>query len=303
MNIIYKTNFKDLKLKNRGKVRDIYEFDNYLLIVATDRISAFDVVMNEPIPFKGKILNQISKFWLTTTKHIVANHFITDDVRQYPPECLKYADVLDGRSMLVKKCKSLAIEAIVRGYIAGSGWKEYLKTQSICGIPLPSGLKEFQRLPEPIYTPSTKEEVGHDVNVNFEYTVAILGEELANKIQEISLDLFKFASNYLESKGIILADTKFEFGLDDKDNLLLIDEVLTPDSSRFWLLEDYAPGKPQYNFDKQVLRDYLESLAWNKVPPPPPLPEEVINQIVEKYKEAYKKIIGEDFDESKNQKL
>ncbi len=298
MTTIYKTNFEDIKLKNRGKVRDIYEFDNFLLFVATDRISAFDVVMNEPIPSKGKILNQISKFWLTKTKDIIANHYITDDVRQYPSACQKYADVLDGRSMLVKKCKPLPIEAIVRGYIAGSGWKEYQKTQSICGIPLPEGLQEFQKLPEPIYTPSTKEEIGHDINVNFDYTVNLLGQELANRIKETSLNLFKFASSYLEGKGLILADTKFEFGLDNNGNLTLIDEVLTPDSSRFWLSEDYAPGKPQYNFDKQVLRDYLESLAWDKVPPPPPLPPEIINKIVEKYKEAFKRIIGKDFDEN-----
>jgi phosphoribosylaminoimidazole-succinocarboxamide synthase len=296
MEPILKTNFPNLKLKNRGKVRDIYDLGNVLLFVATDRISAFDVVMHEPIPYKGIILTQISKFWLTNTTHIVPNHFITDDVTNYPDECKEYSETLRGRSMLVRKCKPLPIEAIVRGYIAGSGWKEYKKSGTICGIPLPEGLVEFQKLPEPIFTPSTKAEVGHDENVDFEYAKNILGTELAEKVRDISLNLFNFASNYLESRNLILADTKFEFGIDENGELILIDEVLTPDSSRFWLKEDYAPGKPQYNFDKQVLRDYLESLNWNKVPPPPHLPEAIIKQIVEKYKEAYQRIIGKPFE-------
>jgi phosphoribosylaminoimidazole-succinocarboxamide synthase len=296
MEPILKTNFPNLKLKNRGKVRDIYDLGNVLLFVATDRISAFDVVMHEPIPYKGIILTQISKFWLTNTTHIVPNHFITDDVTNYPDECKEYSETLRGRSMLVRKCKPLPIEAIVRGYIAGSGWKEYKKSRTICGIPLPEGLVEFQKLPEPIFTPSTKAEVGHDENVDFEYAKNILGTELAEKVRDISLNLFNFASNYLESRNLILADTKFEFGIDENGELILIDEVLTPDSSRFWLKEDYAPGKPQYNFDKQVLRDYLESLNWNKVPPPPHLPEAIIKQIVEKYKEAYQRIIGKPFE-------
>jgi phosphoribosylaminoimidazole-succinocarboxamide synthase len=252
--------------------------------------------MHEPIPYKGIILTQISKFWLTNTSHIVPNHFITDDVTNYPDECKEYSETLRGRSMLVRKCKPLPIEAIVRGYIAGSGWKEYKKSGTICGIPLPEGLVEFQKLPEPIFTPSTKAEVGHDENVDFEYAKNILGTELAEKVRDISLNLFNFASNYLESRNLILADTKFEFGIDENGELILIDEVLTPDSSRFWLKEDYAPGKPQYNFDKQVLRDYLESLNWNKVPPPPHLPEAIIKQIVEKYKEAYQRIIGKPFE-------
>jgi len=296
MEPILETNFPNLKLKNRGKVRDIYDLGNVLLFVATDRISAFDVVMHEPIPYKGIILTQISKFWLTNTTHIVPNHFITDDVTNYPDECKEYSETLRGRSMLVRKCKPLPIEAIVRGYIAGSGWKEYKKSGTICGIPLPEGLMEFQKLPEPIFTPSTKAEVGHDENVDFEYAKNILGTELAEKVRDISLNLFNFASNYLESRNLILADTKFEFGIDENGELILIDEVLTPDSSRFWLKEDYAPGKPQYNFDKQVLRDYLESLNWNKVPPPPHLPEAIIKQIVEKYKEAYQRIIGKPFE-------
>lgn len=293
MGIIYRTALPDLNLRNRGKVRDIYDLGDFLLFVATDRISAFDVVMNEPIPYKGTILSKISKFWLEKTKNIIPNHFITDNVLQYPEPCRKYAKELEGRSMLVRKCSPLPIEAIVRGYVAGSGWKEYRKSGTICGIPLPPGLVEFERLPEPIFTPSTKEEVGHDINVDFNYTVGVLGKELAERVRNISLDLFKFAAEYLEQRGLILADTKFEFGLDENRDLILIDEVLTPDSSRFWLKEDYEPGKPQYNFDKQVLRDYLESLGWDKVPPPPQLPKEVIDKIVEKYKEAYSRIIGE----------
>ncbi|MCX7880096.1 MAG: phosphoribosylaminoimidazolesuccinocarboxamide synthase [Ignavibacteria bacterium] len=293
---LYKTDFPDLTLKNRGKVRDIYDLGEYLLFVATDRISAFDVVMNEPIPYKGKILTQISKFWLERTKEIIPNHFITDKIEEYPESCWKYRDSLEGRSMLVRKCKPLPIEAIVRGYIAGSGWKEYQKTRTICGIPLPEGLVEFEKLPFPIYTPSTKEEVGHDINVDFEYTKQVLGEELASRVRDVSLKLYEFASEFLEKNGLILADTKFEFGLIDGNELILIDEVLTPDSSRFWLKEDYAPGKPQYNFDKQVLRDYLESLNWDKTPPPPHLPEEIIAKIVEKYKEAYFRITGEKID-------
>lgn len=293
MEPIYKTNFPKLNLRNRGKIRDIYDLGNYLLFVATDRISAFDVVMNEPIPYKGVILTKISKFWLESTNHIVPNHFVTDNVYEYPAECMEYREQLDGRSMLVRKCKPLPIEAIVRGYIAGSGWKEYQISRTICGIPLPDGLLEFQKLPKPVYTPSTKEDVGHDINVNFEYTVAVLGEELANKVKDISLQLYSFAEDFLNSRGIILADTKFEFGIDESGQLILIDEVLTPDSSRFWLKEEYQPGKAQYNFDKQVLRDYLESLGWNKVPPPPPLPKEIIQKITEKYKEAFFRITGE----------
>ncbi len=297
MNALFQTDFPKLKLKNRGKVRDIYDLGGYLLFVATDRISAFDVVMDDPIPYKGIILTQISKFWFGKTKHIIANHFLTDDVAEYPDECKEYAPPIARRSMLVRKCKPLPIESIVRGYITGSGWKEYQKTQTICGIKLPAGLVEYQKLPEPIFTPSTKEEVGHDINVNYDYVVSTLGEELAEKIKNVSLELFTFASSYLENRGIILADTKFEFGLDENNDLILIDEVLTPDSSRFWLAEDYAPNKPQYNFDKQVLRDYLESIGWNKVPPPPKLPSNVIEKIVSKYKEAYFRIIGEQFQE------
>lgn len=292
MEIISKTNFENLHLINRGKVRDIYDLGNSLLFVATDRVSAFDVIMNEPIPLKGALLTKISKFWLEKTRHIIPNHFITDNVDQYPSECLEYRSQLEGRSMLVRKCKPLPIEAIVRGYIAGSGWKEYKKTRAICGISLPENLVEFQKLPEPIYTPSTKEDVGHDINVDFSYTITILGEELAVRVKEISLKLYTFAEEYLERRGLVLADTKFEYGIDGNGELILIDEILTPDSSRFWLKEEYSPGKPQYNFDKQVLRDYLESLGWNKLPPPPNLPQKIIKKISDKYREAYYRITG-----------
>lgn len=293
MDIVYKTNFENLHLRNRGKVRDIYDLGNFLLFVATDRISAFDVVMSEPIPSKGLLLTKISKFWLNKTRHLIPNHFITDNVVQYPPECLEYCTQLEGRSMLVRKCKPLPIEAIVRGYIAGSGWKEYKQTGAICGVSLPESLVEFQKLPEPIYTPSTKEEFGHDINVDFGYTITLLGEELARRVKEISLKLYTFAEAYLDGRGLVLADTKFEFGIDENCELILIDEVLTPDSSRFWLKEEYSPGKIQYNFDKQVLRDYLESLGWNKLPPPPNLPQDIIEKISDKYREALYRITGE----------
>lgn len=293
MDIVYKTTFKNLHLRNRGKVRDIYDLGNFLIFVATDRISAFDVVMNEPIPSKGLLLTKISKFWLNKTRHLIPNHFIIDDVDQYPPECLEYRAQLEGRSMLVRKCKPLPIEAIVRGYIAGSGWKEYKKTGAICGVSLPENLVEFQKLPEPIYTPSTKEEVGHDINVDFAHTATLLGEELARRVKEISLKLYAFAEEYLDGRGLVVADTKFEFGIDENGELILIDEVLTPDSSRFWLKEEYSPGKQQYNFDKQVLRDYLESIGWNKLPPPPNLPQDIIEEIRDKYREALYRITGE----------
>lgn len=293
MDIVYKTTFKNLHLRNRGKVRDIYDLGNFLIFVATDRISAFDVVMNEPIPSKGLLLTKISKFWLNKTRHLIPNHFIIDDVDQYPPECLEYRAQLEGRSMLVRKCKPLPIEAIVRGYIAGSGWKEYKKTGAICGVSLPENLVEFQKLPEPIYTPSTKEEVGHDINVDFAHTATLLGEELARRVKEISLKLYAFAEEYLDGRGLVVADTKFEFGIDENCELILIDEVLTPDSSRFWLKEEYSPGKQQYNFDKQVLRDYLESIGWNKLPPPPNLPQDIIEEIRDKYREALYRITGE----------
>ena len=292
MSIVYKTDLPGVLEPRRGKVRDIYEMDKYILIVATDRISAFDVIMNEPIPEKGKILSQISISWFNRTKHIIRNHFISNIVADYPTEFQKYKEQLEGRSMLVKKCKPLPIECIVRGYVAGSGWKEYKVSKSICGIPLPEGLLEYSRLPEPIFTPSTKAEVGHDENISPEQAAKMIGKELADKIADVSIKLYKFGADFLEKNNIILADTKFEFGTDEEGELYLIDEALTPDSSRFWLKEEYAPGKPQINFDKQVLRDYLESLDWNKQPPPPKLPQEIIERTLEKYKEAFRRIVG-----------
>jgi phosphoribosylaminoimidazole-succinocarboxamide synthase len=291
MGTIYKTEFKNLKLFRSGKVRDVYEFDDSLLIVATDRISAFDVIMNDPIPGKGEILSKISAFWFSKTKSIIPNHFITNDVSQYPKECQPYAQELKGRSMMVQKCKPLAIECIVRGYITGSGWKEYLKQGTVTGIPLPQGLVEFQKLPEPLFTPSTKAEEGHDENISFEQASEIVGKEIAKKVSDVSIALYKFGAEYLEQNNLILADTKFEFGLDENNNLILIDEALTPDSSRFWQKDVYKPGKSPVQFDKQILRNYLLSLDWNQKPPAPKLPVEIVIKTAEKYKEALNMIV------------
>ncbi len=291
MGPIFKTNFEDLKLFRSGKVRDVYEFDDSLLIVASDRISAFDVIMNDPIPGKGEILSKISVFWFDITKSVIPNHFITNNVEEYPEVCRKYASELKGRSMLVKKCKPLAIECIVRGYITGSGWKEYLKQGTVTGIPLPSGLVEFQQLPEPIFTPSTKAEEGHDENISFDKAADIVGKEIAEQVRDTSIALYKFGAEYLEKNNLILADTKFEFGLDENNNLILIDEALTPDSSRFWQKDVYQPGKSPVQFDKQILRNYLLSLDWNQKPPAPKLPDEVITKTGEKYQEALDMIV------------
>lgn len=292
MNTIYKTDFPNLNLIHRGKVRDIFDLGDKLLFVATDRISAFDVIMDTPIPGKGSILSGISSFWFSKTTHIIPNHFLTSNVDDYPEECQPYKDELTGRSMIVKKCKPLPIEAVVRGYLAGSGWKEYKVSSTVCGIPLPTGILEFGQLPEPIFTPATKEEVGHDENIDFERMISIVGLEISNKVKSKAIELYNFAWNYMNQRGIILADTKFEFGIDSDNNLILIDEALTPDSSRFWLKEKYEPGKSQYNFDKQVLRDYLETLDWNKMPPPPQLPDSIVALTLEKYNEAYNRITG-----------
>jgi len=286
---VFETNFQDIPLIRRGKVRDVYDLGECLLFVATDRISAFDVIMNEPIPGKGIILNKISEFWFNNTKHIIDNHFISSNIEDYPDICKKYRQVLDGRSMIVKKCTPLPVECIVRGYIAGSGWKEYQKSQTICGIPLPSGLKEFEKLPEPIFTPSTKADAGHDENISPEKAKQILGEIVFDLIEKASIELYKFAANYLDQRGIILADTKFEFGTID-GKIILIDEALTPDSSRFWLKANYAAGVPQTNFDKQILRDWLESTGWDKQPPPPELPPKIIRGTLEKYQMALEMI-------------
>jgi phosphoribosylaminoimidazole-succinocarboxamide synthase len=291
---VLKTDLADLGSRHQGKVRDIYDLGDRLLLVATDRISAFDVVMADPIPDKGRILTQISAFWFRLLAEITPHHLISLDVGDFPPACQPHREVLAGRTMLVKKTRPLPVECIVRGYLAGSGWADYQKTGAVCGIPLPPGLKESDRLPEPLFTPSTKAELGtHDENITFEEAAASIGSDLAARVREISLALYRRACAWAEPRGIILADTKFEFGEINGD-LLLIDEVLTPDSSRFWPREDYAPGRAQKSYDKQYLRDYLESLGWNKQPPPPPLPPEVVANTRAKYLEALKNLTGED---------
>lgn len=286
------SHMEDLKLLKRGKVRDIYEIEDKLLIVASDRISAFDVVMEDPIPDKGRILTSISLFWFEQLKHIVDNHLLSADVSSYPEACRKYGKELQGRSMLVKKADPLPVECIVRGYLSGSGWTEYLAKQSVCGIPLPPGLSESARLDEPIFTPSTKEEQGlHDQNISFEKAAEILGDRVAGEIRSLSMEIYKSGRDLAAKKGIIIADTKFEFGIRD-GKVILIDEVLTPDSSRFWPMNGYSPGGPQSSFDKQFLRDYLNTINWPKKPPPPKLPEEVVRKTREKYLEALASLTG-----------
>jgi phosphoribosylaminoimidazole-succinocarboxamide synthase len=283
---VFETDFPELKLLKRGKVRDIYDLDDKLLLVATDRISAFDVIMPNPIPQKGKILTQISLFWLDIMKPIVPNHLITSDVSQYPPECHPYYDILNGRSMLVKKTNPLPVECVVRGYLSGSGWNSYMENGEVCGIKLPNGLKESDKLPVPIFTPSTKEEIGiHDVNINFNEVVNLIGKTRAEQIKDLSVRIYTRGAEYAANKGIIIADTKFEFGMNG-EQLILIDEILTPDSSRFWPKAPYQPGGSQLSYDKQYLRDYLISIKWNKTPPAPQLPQEVIENTRQKYMEA-----------------
>lgn len=287
---VIETNFKGLNLIKRGKVRDIYDLGEKLLMVATDRISAFDVVMQDPIPEKGKILTRISLYWFDIMKSLLPNHVISGNVDDYPESCKPYMDVLRGRSMLVKKAEPLSIECIVRGYLSGSGWKDYLASGEICGIKLPQGLKESDRLPEPVFTPSTKAEKGlHDININFNEAANIIGKELAERVKNISIAIYKKGADLAHKKGIIIADTKFEFGILDND-LILIDEILTPDSSRFWPLESYQPGGPQKSYDKQYLRDYLLSIRWNKKPPAPILPQNVISNTQNKYQEAFQQL-------------
>jgi phosphoribosylaminoimidazole-succinocarboxamide synthase len=289
---VKQTDFPGLKLVNRGKVRDIYDLGDTLLMVTSDRISAFDVIMNEPIPDKGKVLTQISKFWFSQMEDIIPNHIISTDVSEFPAVCQPYADVLEGRSMLVKKAEPLAAECIVRGYVSGSGWKDYKATGSICGIKLPEGLKESDRLAEPIFTPSTKAELGtHDENVDFDEMARICGKELAEQARDATIKIYCRAREIADQKGIIIADTKFEFGVFE-GKLIIIDECLTPDSSRFWPKDQYKPGGPQPSFDKQFLRDYLETLDWGKTAPAPPLPEEIVCKTGEKYKEALFKLAG-----------
>jgi phosphoribosylaminoimidazole-succinocarboxamide synthase len=291
-NVITKTDFKDIGTVKRGKVRDVYDIGDKLLIVASDRISAFDVVMDDPIPDKGRILTAISVFWFEKLKNVVENHIISTNPDEYPEPLRKYKNDLAGRSMLVKKAKPLTVECIVRGYISGSGWNDYKKNGTICGIPLPKGLTESMILPEPIFTPSTKAELGeHDENISFAKVIDMLGKNTAEKIRDYSLTIYETGRKFAAEKGIIIADTKFEFGFIG-DKLILIDEVLTPDSSRFWPMDSYKPGGAQKSFDKQYLRDYLNGLDWSKSPPPPRLPHEVIEKTREKYMEALERLTG-----------
>jgi len=285
--VILETNLQGVKFIRRGKVRDIYEVEDYLLIVATDRVSAFDVVLPNGIPGKGKILTQISLFWFDKVKDIVENHIVSSNVREFPEPLQVYGEVLEGRSMLVRKAKPLAVECIVRGYLSGSGWKEYQKTGMVCGIKLPDGLTESEKLPLPIYTPSTKAMEGHDINISFDKTVKILGKETAEKVRDLSLAIYKRASDIAENKGIIIADTKMEFGIYD-GKIILIDELLTPDSSRFWSIKDYKPGQSQDSFDKQIIRDYLISRKWDKKPPAPELPPDIVQKTQERYEEIFR---------------
>jgi len=286
------SDFRNLKLLNRGKVRDIYDVDPYLLIVTTDRISAFDVIMPNPIPGKGKVLNSMSIFWFNQMKDIIANHLISIDPKEFPEPCAPYAELLAGRSMLVKKAKPLPVECIVRGFISGSGWKDYLKDQSICGIKLPAGLRESDRLPETLFTPSTKAEAGqHDAPMTKTEMEALIGKELTEKIIRISIAIYERAVRIADKAGIIIADTKMEFG-DLDGELILIDELLTPDSSRFWPKDRYLPGQSQQSFDKQFLRDYLLSIKWDQKPPAPELPDDIIQKTGAKYSDALRLLVG-----------
>lgn len=292
--LINNTDFIRLPQFIKGKVRNVYDLGDKLLIVVTDRISAFDVIFSELIPNKGVVLNSISAFWFDFTKDVIGNHVITTDVNQYPKELSAFKEELEGRSMLVKKIDMVPAECIVRGYLEGSGLKEYNQTGCICGIKLPAGLKQADKLPEPIFTPSTKESEGHDMNVSFEGLCDKIGTEMAQKLKDASINLYLKASKHAESKGLILADTKFEFGMSNGE-LVVGDEVCTPDSSRFWSMDEYEPGRAQKSFDKQYLREYLETLTWDKQPPAPKLPEEVINKTEAKYIEAYERITGRRF--------
>ena len=309
MNTITQLNLSGVPKLKSGKVREVFDLGDALLFVATDRLSAFDVVLPNPIPEKGRVLTALSEFWFKKTAHIVENHLITSDLDQMVARASRlrsFADQLRGRSMLVRKCNPLAIECVVRGYLAGSGWKEYKQSRTVCGIRLPDGLLESSELPEPIFTPATKAETGHDENIDFNRAAAIVGKPVAEKARDLSIALYKFARQYARQRGIIIADTKFEFGLlpsvtpslsrglsagdSGESQLILIDEALTPDSSRFWPADSYAPGKPQPSFDKQFVRDYLETLDWNKQPPGPVLPDDIIRKTTEKYVEALKRL-------------
>jgi phosphoribosylaminoimidazole-succinocarboxamide synthase len=289
--MILKTDMPGIKFLRSGKVRDIYDLGDSLLMIASDRISAFDVVLPNGIPGKGKLLTQISIYWFRQMEDIIKNHLIATDVDKYPSPCQKYREQLEGRSMLVKKSEQLPVECIVRGYLSGSGWKEYEKTGSVCGIRLPEGLRESSRLESPIFTPSTKAEEGHDINISFGETINIVGQEMAERLRDMSLRIYSKARETAENKGIIIADTKFEFGIYDNE-LILIDEILTPDSSRFWSLRTYEPGKGQDSYDKQIIRDYLLTLDWDQTYPGPELPDSIVEKAIERYREIYHIIVS-----------
>jgi len=290
---ISKTDLPGVKLHGRGKVRDIYDLGEHFLIVATDRLSAFDVVLPTPIPDKGKVLTQMSAFWFDHFKNVVPNHLISTDVSDYPKELHRFRDQLEGRSMLVKKAKVFPIEFVARGFLTGSGLKDYNKTGSVCGIPLPAGLRDSDRLPKPIFTPATKAETGHDENISEEQAGKLVGEENIRRLKELTLSLYTRGVEYASGRGIIICDTKFEFGIID-GRITIVDEMLTPDSSRFWPADQYTPGKPQPSFDKQFVRDYLERIGWNKQPPGPELPDDIVNMTSAKYVEALRILTGRD---------
>ena len=291
---LIETRLNGLAPQRRGKVRDIYEVGDDLLMIATDRISAFDYVLGSGIPDKGKVLTQLSAFWFEQTAHIVRNHVVTTDVERYPAALRPHADILRGRSMLVTRTAPVPVECVARGYLSGSGWKEYLATGSVCGIALPAGLRESDRLPEPIFTPATKAESGHDINISEAEAGRLVGGELIQRLKDLTLHLYAFGVAHAEARGIILADTKFEFGLLPGGTIILIDEVMTPDSSRYWPADQYKPGGAQPSFDKQFVRDYLESIRWNKQPPVPTLPDDVVWRTREKYVEAFRRLTGKD---------
>lgn len=291
--MVWETSLRGLKLHSRGKVRDIYELGDRLLIVATDRLSAFDVVLPTLIPDKGKVLTQLSLFWFERLSDVVPNHVLSG--ADFPAELAPYGEELRSRAMLVRRTEPIRIECVVRGYLAGSGWKDYQAGGSVCGIRLPAGLHESEKLPEPIFTPATKAASGHDENLSFEQAAARVGAELAGRLRDISLELYRRAAQYAERNGILIADTKFEFGLVGGE-LIWIDEALTPDSSRFWPADGYVPGRPQPSFDKQYVRDYLERIGWSKMPPAPALPPDVVEATRQKYREAYRRLTGKELD-------
>jgi len=293
MNVVTETNLP-LKVFKKGKVRDVYELNNELLLIMTDRISAFDYVLHEPIPYKGVCLTQISKFWFDFFKDKIPNQMISSNISDFPEDLRDHNDTLSGRSMIVKKAEAFPVECIVRGYISGSAWKSYQKDGTVCGIKLPDGMKESEKFEEPLFTPSTKAETGHDENISYEEMVKLIGKDDAEKIKEISLEMYNKGAEYARGKGIIIADTKFEFGKID-DQIIVIDEVLTPDSSRFWPEDKYQPGEKQPSFDKQYVRDYLSETGWDKNSSPPNLPEHVVKGTTDKYIEAYERLTGEKF--------